>query len=264
MISRGIIPARAGFTCTLRYSDHGPGDHPRSRGVYRSGRPAGAGLQGSSPLARGLHVAATRAAGGRRIIPARAGFTDSSSSAGPTGADHPRSRGVYRRRGSLFTTHVGSSPLARGLPTPTPTISPAARIIPARAGFTTPVFNRLLHGGDHPRSRGVYKTGAVAQMSFAGSSPLARGLPLIVDPRLRGEGIIPARAGFTLYAPHTRDRAVDHPRSRGVYLGGAPQGRGEAGSSPLARGLRRPRAARGGPRRIIPARAGFTRVRRRR
>ena len=72
------------------------------------------------------------------------------------------------------------------------------------------------------------------------------------------DGIIPARAGFTLYPFFHTPTREDHPRSRGVYgrvhLGGPFRW----GSSPLARGLRRlGRSARRRPR-IIPARAGFT------
>ena len=71
----GIIPARAGFTqerCGLRGLQQ---DHPRSRGVYLSTTTTPSSQPGSSPLARGLHVASAAAAGGGGIIPARAGFT---------------------------------------------------------------------------------------------------------------------------------------------------------------------------------------------
>ena len=72
---RGIIPARAGFT---QPSAHRPGqgpDHPRSRGVYVRDGPLETVAGGSSPLARGLPPVDPRPEGGRRIIPARAGFT---------------------------------------------------------------------------------------------------------------------------------------------------------------------------------------------
>ena len=51
----------------------------------------------------------------------------------------------------------------------------------------------------------------------------------------------------------------DHPRSRGVYSLCCDGAIGDTGSSPLARGLRRARRKPLPPRRIIPARAGFTR-----
>ena len=73
-----------------------------------------------------------------------------------------------------------------------------------------------------------------------------------------GEGIIPARAGFTLALAASAKFIEDHPRSRGVYdmlwIGEVEF----EGSSPLARGL--PYVAGGGGwlAGIIPARAGFT------
>ena len=71
----GIIPARAGFThraSTLRRSIW---DHPRSRGVYVPLVAQGGEPPGSSPLARGLPHVTFEKGEGRRIIPARAGFT---------------------------------------------------------------------------------------------------------------------------------------------------------------------------------------------
>ena len=50
----GIIPARAGFTPEADAPRRGPGDHPRSRGVYQSEVLMLASAPGSSPLARGL------------------------------------------------------------------------------------------------------------------------------------------------------------------------------------------------------------------
>ena len=50
----------------------------------------------------------------------------------------------------------------------------------------------------------------------------------------------------------------DHPRSRGVYARSATISSRSTGSSPLARGLREAERAPLAPRRIIPARAGFT------
>ena len=71
---------------------------------------------------------------------------------------------------------TGSSPLARGLLGDPPVEVLAGRIIPARAGFTTPGACSGGSGRDHPRSRGVYiVTGGQRGESY-GSSPLARGL----------------------------------------------------------------------------------------
>ena len=154
---RGIIPARAGFTCTQYHGNYGATDHPRSRGVYRWCRTRPMSGRGSSPLARGLpgDGPGCRVPGG--IIPARAGFTRPPTAAAPPSWDHPRSRGVYLMPSTSFFGMAGSSPLARGLQGHRVTRMGASRIIPARAGFTflSPSFTHFRR--DHPRSRGVYR-----------------------------------------------------------------------------------------------------------
>ena len=70
--------------------------------------------------------------------------------------------------------------------------------------------------------------------------------------------IIPARAGFTVFHDESDSGTEDHPRSRGVYWLPQIHTDSEAGSSPLARGLRVPWARIRLRHGIIPARAGFT------
>ena len=94
----GIIPARAGFTRTFRCNTAKTWDHPRSRGVYTTGPRRFLLTTGSSPLARGLLAYDRGSDGKSRIIPARAGFTDSPRDIIPENWDHPRSRGVYEYR----------------------------------------------------------------------------------------------------------------------------------------------------------------------
>ena len=72
----------------------------------------------------------------RGIIPARAGFTPPILVTRARHVDHPRSRGVYVCGAVCGAVGAGSSPLARGLHTPRSWVDSAARIIPARAGFT--------------------------------------------------------------------------------------------------------------------------------
>ena len=192
-----IIPARAGFTITFLTDRLAERDHPRSRGVYPPARPSRILRPGSSPLARGLHRLEGRIRCARRIIPARAGFTRRSPVTSVMAWDHPRSRGVYASASPESSSTSGSSPLARGLPpTPAP-LALTVRIIPARAGFT-PHLPALDAGrADHPRSRGVYTRCIRWPMRWAGSSPLARGLPLRAMNHNVTRRIIPARAGFT-------------------------------------------------------------------
>ena len=136
--SVGIIPARAGFTWPVRGRGPPGPDHPRSRGVYGQGQRSTRTGQGSSPLARGLLVGGSGMSITGRIIPARAGFTVPPRRNSRWRRDHPRSRGVYQSPKSQSAGTYGSSPLARGLPTRSPPPALCSRIIPARAGFTTP------------------------------------------------------------------------------------------------------------------------------
>ena len=172
----GIIPARAGFTGFLSCGALGPGDHPRSRGVYAAKMRRLSPESGSSPLARGLPERSLDETCEARIIPARAGFTQDVQKSASSPQDHPRSRGVYSGRAEVGIFTAGSSPLARGLRLPGEIAAQVRRIIPARAGFTVTMSPGLAAPGDHPRSRGVYmgRTGRISHE--IGSSPLARGL----------------------------------------------------------------------------------------
>ena len=196
-----------------------------------------------------------------RIIPARAGFTVGSTLNHSPTRDHPRSRGVYFSSLALEAPVPGSSPLARGLLRCLPRLLPARGIIPARAGFTLHCHRHVSPPGDHPRSRGVYRVEFDSVSSPIGSSPLARGLHEGGDDGALPVGIIPARAGFTLSRPLLTAWGRDHPRSRGVYITIRYIDGKWLGSSPLARGLRRRRYGLLRKLRIIPARAGFTRLR---
>ena len=172
-----IIPARAGFTLPFVELPGGRRDHPRSRGVYEWVADRGRQRRGSSPLARGLPLAAHGGRPGVRIIPARAGFTWSTRPGLWSPPDHPRSRGVYTIIVRTPYHPDGSSPLARGLQTLVFKRVAKTGIIPARAGFTG--------------------SSSAPTPTHFGSSPLARGLlgPHGVTPA--AAGIIPARAGFT-------------------------------------------------------------------
>ena len=185
-----------------------------------------------------------RATCAARIIPARAGFTTGTRFWSGPPWDHPRSRGVYKAPITRPWYRMGSSPLARGLLRGRLRQGGHDRIIPARAGFTTPPSPRCTGSRDHPRSRGVYAAALLRRASARGSSPLARGLRTTGVGRAVALRIIPARAGFT--ARHDGGGTVRH------------------GSSPLARGLLPGAHGAGAPDGIIPARAGFTRRRPRR
>ena len=134
--NRGIIPARAGFTCLMMVGLLSGMDHPRSRGVYTRGQECCRQPLGSSPLARGLHKSRQAQFCHGGIIPARAGFTNAAAEHGISAEDHPRSRGVYSKSSAHTASVMGSSPLARGLLYHRVNPLTGAGIIPARAGFT--------------------------------------------------------------------------------------------------------------------------------
>ena len=254
-------------------------DHPRSRGVYRRHLPVYTRSNGSSPLARGLQdqwvtmtvtdldhprsrgvylAGRPRLPTGPRIIPARAGFTPESAPGRPPVWDHPRSRGVYGGLMSELQEIAGSSPLARGLPRRSTRTKVTGRIIPARAGFTGDPIKGSGRTPDHPRSRGVYHRPWRTLVARPGSSPLARGLRSRRSHTAQCGRIIPARAGFTGGDVGHEFGGGDHPRSRGVYDIVWAMDIGDAGSSPLARGLPARQFREINNTRIIPARAGFT------
>ena len=90
--------------------------------------------------------------------PARAGFTVGGVWVVGFWWDHPRSRGVYTFIKRKVQINGGSSPLARGLPADRPRKGTFVGIIPARAGFTLASAVGFVEDGDHPRSRGVYRS----------------------------------------------------------------------------------------------------------
>ena len=212
-----IIPARAGFTHRGGLDRVACQDHPRSRGVYGDWIATAADAAGSSPLARGLLRVDLPEPGLHRIIPARAGFTSGPVADRRPSGDHPRSRGVYVVSCGAAAWMMGSSPLARGLPTMALAWAALLRIIPARAGFTGRDNLVQRPAQDHPRSRGVYAAEAALADEAEGSSPLARGLHHPSRAAAMRARIIPARAGFTRPSMRIRPRSWDHPRSRGVY-----------------------------------------------
>ena len=193
------------------------GDHPRSRGEYKTNPRASIPCAGSSPLSRGILVKHVVPALEHGIIPALAGNTKARKIIESNDADHPRSRGEYILRIRADSKTQGSSPLSRGILRLCMMVFCALGIIPALAG-NTPVFQGRYTGQwDHPRSRGEYYARLSAKASAHGSSPLSRGIRTL--PRVPAERrrIIPALAGNTPPARGTATRPWDHPRSRGEY-----------------------------------------------
>ena len=179
---------------------------------------------------------------------------------------------------------MGSSPLARGGPGAALPERQGPGLIPAGAGRTSTGHAPRPASRAHPRWRGADNGGTVQLAGRAGSSPLARGGPVVGRPGPAVAGLIPAGAGRTPPPALRRPRRRAHPRWRGAALhdsgadrlgpGLIPAGAGRTadlldgidlskGSSPLARGGRHGHPGRSDRVGLIPAGAGRTRRARR-
>ena len=134
----------------------------------------------------------------------------------------------------------------------------AQGFIPARAGNTRPRATAPPCATVHPRSRGEHAHRMAEPALVAGSSPLARGTPLLFHCHHSFLRFIPARAGNTGRAWTRRPRSPVHPRSRGEHPWEEGGMQVAAGSSPLARGTRLLEPPVPPSHRFIPARAGNT------
>ena len=174
-----LIPARAGNTSVNLHGGYHSSAHPRSRGEHSTQLPAIWLWVGSSPLARGTLVNSSGAGSGGRLIPARAGNTENQSACGSIHAAHPRSRGEHSSIPRMMTRAPGSSPLARGTLFQTPATRSQQRLIPARAGNTFAAAPVRTRAAAHPRSRGEHLCLGIWRYRQHGSSPLARGTPVL-------------------------------------------------------------------------------------
>ena len=130
-------------------------DHPRACGANCRHHLA-AGIQtGSSPRVRGKPWVARCGRAGKRIIPARAGQTASSSAMLNSFSDHPRACRANLGEVECFHYASGSSPRVRGKLTPSSLVIVCLRIIPARAGQTAIGECPAVARTDHPRACGA-------------------------------------------------------------------------------------------------------------
>ncbi len=132
------------------------------------------------------------------------------------------------------------------------------RFIPAGAGNTTALSDRIRATSVYPRWRGEHLSDTTLTSADFGLSPLARGtlssLPLMVDtPRF-----IPAGAGNTHHNSPPVEPGPVYPRWRGEHNERVVLEKIQAGLSPLARGTRYEGADADAAERFIPAGAGNT------
>ena len=150
----GLIPARAGKTCSDSTWSRLPGAHPRACGENSIEDARCMSGSGSSPRVRGKLRARRHPQRRAGLIPARAGKTSTSAAALVCSAAHPRACG---ENCSKITTDVetrGSSPRVRGKQAQVHAGHQRLRLIPARAGKTSsqPPVQRTPPA--HPRACG--------------------------------------------------------------------------------------------------------------
>ena len=256
--SSRFIPACAGNTLLLVAWASGVTVHPRVRGEHAQVTSQFARANGSSPRARGTHVFRRAPGSLHRFIPACAGNTLFPTLPRWAAAVHPRVRGEHRALARVAVGAAGSSPRARGTPTPAQSRRGCPRFIPACAGNT-----RTTRAGSgarpvHPRVRGEHAGMSDSLSPPVGSSPRARGTLANPCQRRCGGRFIPACAGNTLIFFLSPLPPPVHPRVRGEHPGRSGRRSDADGSSPRARGTRAERAERRLRLRFIPACAGNT------
>ena len=255
---RGIIPAYAGSTVFVSFSEVFSWDHPRIRGEHDFDLEAIVDELGSSPHTRGAPRDRARTTDRPRIIPAYAGSTGSPESMLAGLSDHPRIRGEHPSSARVTCPDSGSSPHTRGARLHGEDEGVPRGIIPAYAGSTGFRHAQGADRRDHPRIRGEHQKTSYRVWLSCGSSPHTRGAPGLLALWRGKVRIIPAYAGSTSDRPLERNRLQDHPRIRGEHNISLDGSEGETGSSPHTRGARRIMPASRAPRGIIPAYAGST------
>ena len=232
--------------------------HPRACGENARSPRGAPPATGSSPRVRGKHSRGFSDPPGAGLIPARAGKTTIPLIATAPLWAHPRACGENGPEHRRMLTWLGSSPRVRGKLQQNMRTLALHRLIPARAGKTTPARPQPHHYQAHPRACGENHLPAGVRVPQLGSSPRVRGKlqgPVHGDV---GRGLIPARAGKTQgFIPALAGNRA-HPRACGEnppWVWTAPR---PAGSSPRVRG--KPPRVRGKHQRsgLIPACAGKT------
>ncbi len=169
---------------------------------------------------------------------------------------YPRWRGelIYSKPSECIPG--GLSPLARGtrrLPPAQPWIF---RFIPAGAGNSGSLTQRLSALTVYPRWRGELRAAATPEVPLPGLSPLARGTRVSSRYCAAPTRFIPAGAGNSVCVQSLSGLLPVYPRWRGELSCPMDTPRPSAGLSPLARGTRVSSRYCAAPTRFIPAGAG--------
>ena len=149
-----LIPARAGKTSAHSRMSRPSRAHPRSGGENMTKLTGFAAAPGSSPRGRGKPDVAVFLLEAVRLIPARAGKTESRGDLDACLGAHPRAGGENHIRRCSRSPAAGSSPRGRGKRTGNGIRQLVPGLIPARAGKTVTVDIPRWREEAHPRAGG--------------------------------------------------------------------------------------------------------------
>ena len=215
-------------------------------------------MKGSSPRGRGKPGGPLGGAGGRRLIPARAGKTSRARVWCWGSRDHPRAGGENWAARRATCPSLGSSPRGRGKLDALARVGAGDGLIPARAGKTVGLRYAFRSAQAHPRAGGENRRPPPFHRGKSGSSPRGRGKRLDRAEHRTDPGLIPARAGKTHRVGMRARASRAHPRAGGENDAVDHSEGLDEGSSPRGRGKRRRRSRSDVDSRLIPARAGKT------
>ena len=196
-LHRGLIPARAGKTRAGASTIRRRRAHPRACGENAGNSYEEMSMMGSSPRVRGKQPQRRPTPSPPRLIPARAGKTNTTAFPLEWDRAHPRACGENRTAGKSLSNRAGSSPRVRGKLGGIPLTCYRIGLIPARAGKTGSFVAVSITPKAHPRACGENPRRTVTLSAIRGSSPRVRGKH---KDRKTGKptiGLIPARAGKT-------------------------------------------------------------------
>ncbi len=258
MPRRRSIPACAGKTVDAQWRTTVHAVDSRVRGEGAPPPPPPRLWPGRSPRARGRLQERHLQVGQGRSIPACAGKTERGNWGAPPKAVDPRVRGEDWARATHGVTLCGRSPRARGRPRTRGAPTNGGRSIPACAGKTATVRARGVPLGVDPRVRGEDCEKRAQDALEEGRSPRARGRPPTSAGSRTDRRSIPACAGKTTARCAGTWRSGVDPRVRGEDAVTTPLVTLHGGRSPRARGRHSRERMRAHVERSIPACAGKT------
>ena len=176
-----FIPACAGNALPSDTRNGQMPVHPRMRGERSFVLGPVLEHVGSSPHARGTLSSVLPAKPPPRFIPACAGNAPAWAWCPPPRAVHPRMRGERLMNTPMLPQSIGSSPHARGTLAACRSGGQQHRFIPACAGNASANQDAGRYRTVHPRMRGERRKPSLWPFRPVGSSPHARGTPVIHD-----------------------------------------------------------------------------------